>query len=77
MLKPLFAVPVHVTAGQFDDQLRLRPTRIEWAGNEVEFVDSGVRVRRGENETITLFDGRVYYCLERLATQWRLLGTVT
>lgn len=68
--------PVVVTALGFDRSLHAYPKRMEWQGSTFHFIDSGIRVRRGESGgcTLNMSDGQRNFCLRELAGAWTLLS---
>lgn len=68
--------PVNVTALGFDRSMHAYPKRMEWQGKTYYFVDSGIRVRRGESNTctLTLSDGARSFCLRQLGSSWTLVS---
>lgn len=67
--------PVVVTAIGFDREMHAYPRRMEWQGRVYDFIDSGLRVRRGQlhDGTITMSDGIQSFCLRRAGEGWTLL----
>ena len=68
--------PVNVTAVGFDRRMQAYPRRMEWQGTTYYFVDSGLRVRRGEHGsyTLTMSDGRQSFCLKSTGSNWTLVS---
>lgn len=68
--------PVTVTAIGFDRAMHAYPRRIEWQGEVYDFVDSGLRVRRGRNHngSVTMSDGKQNFCFTKKAGAWTLIG---
>ena len=68
--------PITVTAIGFDRSMHAYPRRMEWQGQTYRFVDSGLRVRRGQlhEGAITMTDGVRSFCLTKKAGSWALIG---
>lgn len=68
--------PVTVTALGFDRRMQAYPKRMEWNGATYYFVDSGLRVRRGEQGscTLTMSDGQQTFCLRQSGANWSLVS---
>ena len=68
--------PVTVTALGFDRHMQAYPKRMEWNGAIYHFIDSGLRVRRGESGgcTLTMSDGQQSFCLRQAGSSWTLVS---
>ncbi len=75
-LNKIINSPVNVTSVGFDRRMQAYPKRMEWDGATYYFVDSGVRVRRGEHGscTLTMSDGSQNYCLRQHGGGWTLVS---
>lgn len=76
LLTNIINSPVTVTALGFDRRMQAFPKRMEWNGATYYFVDSGLRVRRGEHGgcTLTMSDGRQSFCLREQGGDWTLVS---
>ena len=65
-----------VTAIGFDREMHAYPKRMEWQGQTYRFIDSGLRVRRGQSHggAITMSDGQQNFCFTKKAGRWALVG---
>lgn len=74
--KNIINSPVTVTAIGFDRRMQAYPKRMEWNGTTYHFVDSGLRIRRGEHGgcTLTMSDGRSSFCLRQKGGDWTLVS---
>lgn len=75
-LNKIINTPVSVTALGFDRRMQAFPKRMEWNGATYYFVDSGLRVRRGESGgcTLTMSDGQQSFCLRQKGGDWTLVS---
>ena len=75
-LNKIINTPVTVTAVGIDRRMQAYPKRMEWNGATYYFIDSGLRVRRGEHGgcTLTMSDGRQSFCLRQQAGDWTLVS---
>ena len=76
LLTNIINSPVTVTSIGFDRRMQAFPKRMEWNGATYYFVDSGLRVRRGEHGgcTLTMSDGRQSFCLREQGGDWTLVS---
>ena len=68
---------IQVTAIGFDRAMHAYPKRMEWQGITYRFIDSGLRVRRGQSHgggAITMSDGQQSFCFTKKAGSWTLVG---
>lgn len=74
--KNIINSPVTVTALGFDRRMQAYPKRMEWNGATYYFVDSGLRIRRGEHGgcTLTMSDGHQSFCLRQRGGDWTLVS---
>ncbi|NCU39004.1 hypothetical protein EOL96_08275 [Candidatus Saccharibacteria bacterium] len=65
-MQRLFDMPIVITAGRFDNQGRLLPTRINYNGNEHEVQTSTCGLKFGFEHN------NAYFWLERGTNSWKI-----